>query len=148
MNYLHRQCYDKCIQLGILNGDGKPRPYSRSISTGYMDLCVEPLELFDGVMFGDDQAFSMAHYFEQNGDLCCDPSMELVVVPRQKIVVPYTFQQSIPPVYDRVLDAEGKVVNKKLSSLTKFLVLWLNNLVSQGHGSIWQEGECLELIHY
>jgi hypothetical protein len=47
------------------------------------------------------QAVSVAHYFEQNGDLCQDSEMVFELVPQGEGVVyePFHFPQAMPPVY-------------------------------------------------
>lgn len=75
---------------------------------GFMDLVVEVLsrDRRTGAM-----VLSLAYYFTQHGDLCQDPEMELRVYPPQDRhpgrVEALTFQQAIPPIYQRVYPEPG-----------------------------------------
>ena len=101
---------------------------------GFMDLVVEILPQCPetGAM-----VLSIAHYFEQHGDLCQDPEMTVrVFAPRQGrhgMLEALTFQQSIPPIYQRVYPEPGKVAPAIKRDLNSFLSLWLRNLKGQGH---------------
>ncbi len=79
---------------------------------------------------------SIAHYFEQNGDLCCDPDMTFLVAPAG--VFPLTFQQAIPPVFTQAatIDADGKVRCATYSqrNITTFANTWLRNIQQQQYG--------------
>ncbi len=101
---------------------------------GFMDLVVEVLVTSpeNGTLI-----LSLCHYFEQNGDLCQDPDMEIrVFLPngeRPGTVEALTFQQSLPPIYQRVYPEPGKVNPRLRQELNNFLGLWLRNLKQQGH---------------
>jgi uncharacterized protein YqiB (DUF1249 family) len=101
---------------------------------GFMDLVAEVLsqDRATGTM-----VLSLAHYFEQAGDLCQDPEMELRVYPPRDgqpgLVEALSFQQSIPPIYQRVYPEPGKVVPRLKRELNSFLGTWLRNLKAQGH---------------
>ena len=101
-------------------------------AAGFMDLVVEVLSRNPSTM-----VLSLAHYFEQNGDLCQDPEMEVrVYLPRDEHpgrVEALTFQQAIPPIYQRVYPEPGKVVPRLKRDLNDFLTTWLRNLKQQGH---------------
>ena len=75
---------------------------------------------------------SLAHYFEQNGDLCQDPEMT-VRVTQPGMVEALTFQQAIPPIYSVVYPEPGKVAPAIKRDLNSFLSMWLWNLTAQGH---------------
>ena len=101
---------------------------------GFMDLVVEVLPQCPetGAM-----VLSLAHYFEQNGDLCQDPEMTVrVFAPvkgRHGMVEALTFQQAIPPIYQEVYPEPGKVALRLKKDLNSFLTFWLRNLKDQGH---------------
>jgi hypothetical protein len=101
-------------------------------AAGFMDLVVEVLSRNPSTM-----VLSLAHYFEQNGDLCQDPEMEVrVYLPRGDQpgrVEALTFQQAIPPIYSVVYPEPGKVVPHLKRELNDFLGTWLRNLEQQGH---------------
>lgn len=78
--------------------------------------------------------YSMAHYFEQNGDLCPDPDMELL---RSKDGrwFPIALQQSIG-IYTRAVEdytenGPTKVYPGKYNELRNFLSQWLKNIKYQ-----------------
>jgi hypothetical protein len=60
---------------------GKLRDNGRSQSGGFMDLVFEKLPYLDGFNGQACTAFSIAHYFKQNGDLFQDPEMVVLVYP-------------------------------------------------------------------
>jgi uncharacterized protein YqiB (DUF1249 family) len=127
--------------LGDLTGDSAYRLKAQ----GFMDLVVEVLPRCreTGAM-----VLSLAHYFEQNGDLCQDPEMVLRIFPPGStaflVMVPSTdarhgrveatmFQQAIPPIYREVYPELGKYSPKLRRDLNAFLTTWLRNLTDQGH---------------
>jgi hypothetical protein len=79
------------------------------------------------------QAVSVAHYFEQNGDLCQDPEMVFELVPQGEGVVyePFLFQQALPPVYQEVY-ATGSANDRLKRQLTAFALRWDQNIGAQG----------------
>ena len=95
-------------------------------SKGFMALVVEKLRTDDV-----GSIYSLAHYFEQNGDLCKDPDMEFMV--RGGSVIPMTFQQDIPPVYSEGVfyDNGWKVRNKVQADITSFANMWIKNIKHQ-----------------
>ena len=132
--------YDRLIKLGVIAKDGAmPKPYSKSHTNGFMDLVLERVEHMDGVSGNAGIAFSMAHYFRQNGDLCKDPEMVVIVYPALQMVETLTFEQSLPPIYQVVFPEPGKFYPQLRKELNGFLRLWLNNLIDQGHGNNWVE---------
>lgn len=102
-------------------------------SEGYMDLVVEATPMLDRFNGQNSLAFSMAHYFEQNGDLCQDPEMVLFYYPELNAVEAYSFQQAIPPIYQEVFPEPGKVYPRRQRELNNFLSQWLRNIKNQGH---------------
>jgi uncharacterized protein YqiB (DUF1249 family) len=130
--------FDRLVKLGIIAKDGSvPEPYRRSRSAGYMDLVVERHKDLDYLSGSQGIAVSLTHYFEQNGDLCMDPEMVIVVYPTRKMAEVLTFEQSLPPLYQEVYPEPGKVYPQLQKELNKFLRTWLNNLIAQGHGKLW-----------
>lgn len=129
--------FDRIVKLGIFS-DSLPS-YKKSKVSGFMDLTVERLSHLDEVTGQKGIAISLTHYFEQNGDLCKDPDMVIVVYPALKSVEVYSFEMSIPPLYQVVFPAPGKVYLKLRNDLNSFLRDWLNNLIDQGHGNKWLE---------
>jgi len=130
--------YKRLVALGIY--DAAAGDYRRSVSGGFMDLVVERMPHLDtGVTHHPGKVYSMAHYFEQNGDLCSDPEMTLIVYPELESAEALTFQQVIPPLYQEVYPTEGQVNMAYKRELNSFLKTWLNTLRQQGHGRQWIE---------
>jgi hypothetical protein len=94
----------------------------------YMRLVIEGI----GLGPNNRPAISVAHYFEQNGDLCQDPEM-CFEVERQGdefAFNPYMFQQAIPPVYQEIeSNSTGHALRKQLES---FAAAWDKNIGEQG----------------
>lgn len=79
--------------------------------------------------------YSVAHYYEQNGDLCCDPDMTFYRT-SGGYYVPMTFeQQGGLPVYTRAIyqNEAGKwMVNQKAQAdITTFANTWMRNIKEQ-----------------
>lgn len=95
----------------------------------FMRLCIEHI----GKGPRGFDAISVAHYFEQHGDLCQDPEMCFELVPDGHTFryEPYMFQQAIPPKYDDVYEtgAENSELKRKLLHFARF---WDRNLERQG----------------
>ncbi len=120
--------------IGRPFGDLRSGRAYRLRARGFMDLVVEVLPQCEetGAM-----VLSLAHYFEQNGDLCQDPEMTVRVFPprqgRHGMVEALTFQQAIPPIYQEVYPEPGMVAPRLKRELNGFLTFWLRNLKDQGH---------------
>lgn len=69
--------------------------------------------------------YSIAHYFTQNGDLCCDPDMVFRVTGDGVTVV--SFQQAIPPIYQHVDSCSAE----QIKSMTEFACMWMRNIADQ-----------------
>ncbi len=95
----------------------------------YMRLVIEDI----GQGPRGHQAISVAHYFEQNGDLCQDPEMAFELVPQGQgfTYEPYLFQQAIPPIYQEVFKSGTEDARLK-RQLISFAQLWDRNLGEQG----------------
>lgn len=75
---------------------------------------------------------SVAHYFLQEGDMCCDP--DVTILRATDGDYPMTFQQAIPPVYNVTMKIESGVVSvnqKAQKDLTLFVMELLSNIVEQ-----------------
>ena len=129
--------YKRLEALGIVTPDGTLRPDGRSKSDGYMDLVYERLEYMEDLLTPGSIAISLAHYFKQNGDLCQDPEMVVLVYPESRQAEAFSFQQAIPSIYQEVYPEPGKVAPKAKEALNGFLGTWLENLVHQGHRKSW-----------
>jgi len=136
--------FDRIVKLGIVT-EGVTHPaYRKSTSGGYMDLIVERVPDLDERNAQKGIAISLAHYFTQNGDLCSDPEMVILVHPSLKMVEVLTFQQAIPALYQEVYPEPGFVHPKLKVSLNRFLRTWLSNLIDQDHGKNWISSDDIE----
>ena len=133
---VHQTIFDRLVKLGVVV-DGQLRANGRSQSSGFMDLVVEKLPYLDGASGQASMAFSMAHYFKQNGDLCQDPEMVVLVYPDLAMAEAHSFQQAIPPIYQEVYPEPGKYRPALKKELNSFLRQWLQNLIDQDHGETW-----------
>ncbi len=120
--------------LGQPPGNLRSEVVYRLRAPGFMDLVIEVLLQCPET---GAQVLSLAHYFEQNGDLCSDPEMTVrVFAPREGrrgMVEALTFEQAIPPIYREVYPEPGKVAPRLKRDLNSFLSLWLRSLKAQGH---------------
>ena len=133
---IYETIYKRLEKLGII-ADGKSKNYRRSKSDPYMDLVVEKT---GDDLPNDNKGFviSIAHYFEQNGDLCCDPEMTIAIYPESKQAEALTFQQAIPPIFQQVYPEPNKFYPRLKKDLNSFLKQWLKNLIDQDHGKDWE----------
>ena len=104
----------------------------------YMALHVDRLQTVEA-----GTIYSLAHYFKQNGDMCCDPDMTFLVSntgaaagrPELDGVYPLTFQQAIPPVYQDAVEWDGPKIQgvrlKMQADHTRFANTWLRNIRQQ-----------------
>ena len=112
---------------------------------GFMDLVVEKLSRSStsGAIL-----LSMAHYFDENGDLCPDPEMVVRILPsgdeasqeyapstdvRHSRLEALLFQQTNPPVFRAVYSKAGSYSPNAKLELNYFLAFWLRSLKKQGH---------------
>jgi hypothetical protein len=124
----HPSSDDDCLHLSIENPP-------------YMRLVVEDIGL--GPNNRPAISSSVAHYFEQNGDLCQDPEM-CFEVERQSdefTFNPYMFQQAIPPIYQEIeSNSTGHALRKQLEL---FAATWDKNIREQGFLKATSAGEHL-----
>ena len=133
---IYETIYKRLEKLGII-ADGKSKNYRRSKSDPYMDLVVEKT---GDDLPNDNKGFviSLAHYFEQNGDLCCDPEMTIAIYPETRTAEALTFQQDRPPIYQQVYPEPNMYSPRLKKDLNSFLKQWLKNLIDQDHGKEWE----------
>jgi len=106
-----------------LNNPGDSRKIDNS---SFMAVHVE--------MIGKDASgplFSVAHYFVQNGDMCCDPDMVFLRA-HDGAYLPVSFQQAIPPVYQEAMDLQNDTFRPRLmAQLARFANTWMKNIKNQ-----------------
>ena len=82
-----------------MNRMGEHRVIDNTEGT-FMPVHVEVIR-----MQGESLVISVAHYFKQNGDLCCDPDMTFLV--NETGIYPLTFeQQGGFPIYQEAVQFE------------------------------------------
>jgi len=78
--------------------------------------------------------FSVAHYYEQNGDLMKDPDM-VFIKSQEGDYYPIEFQQDNLGIYQRAVEWEGGKVKsfipKLQQDLAKFAATWMRNIKDQ-----------------
>lgn len=126
---IHDQIFARLERLGIIDLIASNADSAKSTASSFMDLHFDRLYEQDGCI-----VITLAHYFEQCGDLCCDPDMEIRVDTAGRTAEALTYQQAIPPVYQRVYTDDGKVNTALKAALNSFLSTWLGNCIAQGHG--------------
>lgn len=115
---------DRLVPGGLalfLYGEGEG--HVRLKSEGWMPLVIEKI--------GPDR-ISLAHYFEQNGDLMADPEMEVRIDVAHGVAEALTYRLDSLGVRTVAYPEEGKVNVRVKASQNSFLALWLRNLSAQG----------------
>ena len=102
------------------------KKYLKYKSAGFMDLNIDFLRCEDN----DVYIFSMAHNYTQNGDLMCDPDMEIRIFPKTEMAEALTFQLDSLGIFQRVYQ-DNKVNIEIKKDLNRFLDKWLTNIKSQ-----------------
>ena len=126
---IYETIYRKLDRLGAIAALEAGQDYAKSqLGGAFMDLNMDVLE-----RRADHIVIALSHYFEQNGDLCADPDMEIRIYPARGMAEALTFQQAIPPIYREVYPAPGKVAPTLQRELNGFLNTWLRNCLAQGH---------------
>jgi uncharacterized protein YqiB (DUF1249 family) len=94
--------------------------YAKLSASGFMDLHVDIL-----YKNGKQRLISLAHNYRAGGDSIPDPDMEITVDFEGESASAETYQDTYSY---QVADSE-----KARNDLNDFLVMWLNNLIDQGH---------------
>ena len=126
---IYETIYRKLDRLGAIAAIEAGQDYAKSqLGGAFMDLNMDVLD-----RRADHIVIALSHYFEQNGDLCADPDMEIRIYPARRMAEALAFQQAIPPIYQEVYPAPGKVAPVLKRELNSFLNTWLGNCIQQGH---------------
>jgi len=92
----------------------------------FQDLCIDVIQ-----QQGTVTQISMAHYYEQNGDLVPDPDMEIMLMHVTRMALPVHFQNAFAY---RVCVEGTRVINgREFADQSSFLSMWLRNIKAQGH---------------
>jgi hypothetical protein len=109
----------------------KSHPIKVEVGEGFMALCIE--HIGPGPRGG--LLISIAHYYEQHGDLMADPDLVVEVIRQTGEWLPMSFQQDNLGIYQEAVTVEGDglVVRSKLvADLQQFMRLWDQALREQG----------------
>lgn len=144
-NILEQKLYEKFSELfpQIIN---KEYSYMRLEAQGFEPLSLEWI-------FGD--RISIMHTYTMNGDLMYDPMIEFSVNSDAKTMTAVSFEQSMPPLYQRVdengsgqsIDGNGKEWESPnlQKEINDFAAQWLQNLEEQNHipvkATLWNDGD-------
>jgi hypothetical protein len=121
-------------------GGGMARLREKSIKIpehhGFMRLCIE--RIGDCNMFPGFSTISVAHYYEQNGDMMRDPEMTFAVDETLETVIPLTFRQDGGIGFEQeafFLNEQGKVMVRPAiaQELKSFARIWDRNIGKQGY---------------
>ena len=109
-----------------LNGD------ARKIDNGGACIMAVHVEQIRTVDLGP--IYSVAHYYEQNGDLLCDPDMTFLVASTDNGVYPITFEQG-GVTYQEAVEWDGDQIKgvrpKRQADMTQFANTWMRNIKEQ-----------------
>ncbi len=99
----------------------------------FMYVSIEKLQSDVQITSCKFDIYSIAHYYEQNGDLCCDPDMTFAVCQSDPMFIyPMTFQNSI--CYRQGIFEDGgvwKINEKEQADEVSFANMWLKNIKFQ-----------------
>ena len=102
----------------------------------FMPLCLE--------WIGENE-ISVTHYFDQNGDLMCDPEMTFRIDAEAGTLEPLTFQQDNLAIYQQVYPEEGMWIPALRRDLNNFANSWFKNISQQGYikerGTLAKDGQ-------
>ena len=110
--------------------------YFRFTSEGFEPLVIENLE----TVFVGYPVYSIAHYYDMNGDAMRDPDMQVFVDRTHGHIIPMYFRQDNAPftpygVLEREVFADPEARSYRphvASDLDSFLNLWSKNILDQG----------------
>ncbi len=118
---VHERIFKRLQQLKILDENGIMKAsYMRFTSEGLMDLHVDNLL---------NNTISLAHNGKQNGDIMCDPDVQVWIHPDHKEAEAMTFQNDYLGIYQEVYPEPGKYRPKLKKDLNDFLADWLKTII-------------------
>jgi hypothetical protein len=115
--------------------------YKKFIREGFMPLCVELIGKLH-TTFGSADAYSICHYYEQNGDLMRDPEMCFLLMPKNSFnelpnqIFPYYYRLDGLGIEQESITFEPggiMLINPNLQKQhVDFANQWLLNIKEQG----------------
>jgi uncharacterized protein YqiB (DUF1249 family) len=118
---IYKNIYSRLQTLGIIDETGTMKAsYMRFTSEGLMDLHVDNLL---------NNTISVAHNGKQNGDVMCDPDMQIWIHPDHKEAEAMTYQNDYLGIYQEVYPEPGKYRPKLKKDLNDFLADWLKTII-------------------
>jgi len=103
----------------------------------FMPLVVEKINSDPDFMGNAVDVISLAHYYEQNGDLMVDPEMLFFYYKKEEhaVVIPALYQQDNLGIYQESIfrgsDEQWKIYTKLQHGHTTFANMWLRNIKEQ-----------------
>jgi len=124
MSNINQKIFEQLLKVvPIVNTD---KPNGKSVSNGFMDLNYDLVFTGEGNI---SKHFALSHYYKHDsGDMIPDPDMTMTINFQEKKVFPRSYQDMYR--YDEV---DGDSFDSLKDSLNDFLLMWLQNLESQGH---------------
>lgn len=121
---IYERNFEKLEKLGLIK---EIKEGSTTLKSGsFMDLHFEIHNIEKDLVYG-----SMAHYYEQNGDLCPNPDISFRIDRTAGTIEVLDYSDYFG--YQNVYTEDGKgVYLKRKNSLNRFLGQWLSNLKKQG----------------
>ena len=123
--------------------------------SAYMAVCVDLLDVPVVLDWPPKSSavIALAHYFKQNGDMCCDPDMTFLVgQPTENspiTVFPMTFQQALPLRFDVGIEISGgKLLLRRnvQADITRFANSWMSNIAQQQNLAAYVKGASNETV--
>ncbi|MBF0350933.1 MAG: hypothetical protein HQM11_07860 [SAR324 cluster bacterium] len=113
--------------LDVLTNNGQLRHKK------YQSRCFEPLVVEKLETMEHGTVFSVAHYYEQNGDLIADPDMTFLLRHGEWYPMSY-YQPAIGLYQEAIINDNGKLLlrEKLQSELAVFAGMWMSNIKEQG----------------
>ena len=115
---LEQRLYQKLHAFAAPLLDGEAY-YMKLQAKGYEDLVLETI---------GDAEYSIAHYYDQNGDSMRDPEITFTIGQGTRSVEPISFLQDDRGVYYETADASPA----KVKNLKEFMSQWFTNIKDQG----------------
>lgn len=106
----------------VMSGECRYQKYEAG---GFMPLHIQT----------DGNTLTLAHTYEQNGDLMYDPRIDFVIDRENEKITPVSYEQSSLGKYEEFdLSAEPtKETSSRINDIMEFMDTWLNNIEQTGY---------------